>query len=142
MGLLNGREPGNPAEDRNPGSGFLDLYQSRQRCYGVRGITLTAQMPVLEKKKNKKGPYLFILERIAPDGTNLSAISRHWHLSHREEEIVRLLIADKSNKEMAATLGLSINTVKGYLKLLERKMGATSRCGIIARLLTGRNSSA
>ncbi len=42
---------------------------------------------------------------------------------------------------MATTLGLSLNTVKGYLKLLMRKLGVSSRTGIVARLFAARAAS-
>ncbi len=121
-----------------PGLGFIDLYQSRRRRYAVRGILLTDHPSASPKQANR---YLFILERIYPDELNLSLLSRQWGLNRREKEIVRLLFTDKSNKEMAHTLGISPNTFKGYLKLLMGKLGVGSRCGIIACLLTGRNPS-
>jgi hypothetical protein len=40
-----------------------------------------------------------------------------------------------SNKEIAHLLGLSLNSVKGYMKLLMRKLGVGSRTGIVASFL-------
>jgi len=120
-----------------PGLGFIDLYQSHRRRYAVRGILLSDH-PSTSPKPSR---YLFILERIYPDELNLSLLSRQWGLNRREKEIVRLIFTDKSNKEMAHTLGISPNTFKGYLKLLMAKLGVGSRSGIISCLLTGRNPS-
>ena len=53
----------------------------------------------------------------------------------REQEIVRLLLTGGGNKEIAHRLRLSENTIKGYMKLLMRKLGVNNRAGIIAALL-------
>ncbi len=120
------------------GAGFIDILQSRRRRYTVKGLVLSGQ-PSASQKQEKQ--YLFILERFNPDSVNLSMIFRQWNLNHREQDIARLLLADRSNKEIAHALGLSLNTVKGYMKLLMRKIGVNSRAGIIANFLTGRNPS-
>ncbi len=120
------------------GAGFIDILQSRRRRYTVEGIILSGQPSALQQQEKQ---YLFILERFNPDSVNLSMIFRQWNLNHREEDIARLLLADRSNKEIAHALGLSLNTVKGYMKLLMRKIGVNSRAGIIANFLTGRNPS-
>jgi len=120
------------------GTGFIDMLQSRRRRYTVKGIVLSGQPSALQQQEKQ---YLFILERFNPDSVNLSMIFRQWNLNHREEDIARLLLADRSNKEIAHALGLSLNTVKGYMKLLMRKLGVNSRAGIIANFLTGRNPS-
>ncbi len=62
-------------------------------------------------------------------------IFRRLNLSPREQEIVRMLLAGSSNKEIAGSLGISLNTVKGYMKLLSRKLGVNNRAGIIAAVL-------
>jgi DNA-binding CsgD family transcriptional regulator len=66
---------------------------------------------------------------------NLSMIFRNLNLNKREQEIVRLLLAGSVNKEIADSLGLSLNTIKGYMKLLTRKLGVNNRSGIIAAIL-------
>ena len=52
-----------------------------------------------------------------------------------EQELIYEILADKGNKEIADTLGLSLNTVKVYLKNLMRKLNVTSRSGIVSFLL-------
>ena len=116
------------------GASYIDLFQSYQRRYTVKGIVLSAR-PAASQKEERS--YLFILERFNPEVLNLTEVFRHWSLNPREQEIVRLILADKSNKEIATHLGLSLNTIKGYLKLLMRKVGVHSRGGILSILLTG-----
>jgi len=115
--------------------GHIDVLQSWRRKYTVRGILLSEQTPV---PKRKEKSYLFIIERFKPESLNLTEVFRQWNLNHREQEIVRLILGDCGNKEIAKHLSISINTVKGYMKLLMRKVGAHTRAGIISTLLTGR----
>lgn len=129
-------EQSGPGRKKDVGASFVDLYQSRRRRYAVTGVVLLDHASGSEKPESH---YLFMLERISPEGMNLQLISRQWKLSRREKEMVRLLLGDKSNKEIAHILGLSPHTVKGYLKLLMRRLGVSSRTGVIARLLTGRS---
>lgn len=89
---------------------FIDTLQSCRRQYGVRGMALINEP---SSSQAQDGHYLFILERVCPQNLNLSKIFRQWKLSGREQEIAKLLMDDRSNKEIARILGLSINTVKG-----------------------------
>ena len=111
---------------------YIDILQSWRRQYAVRGILLSERTST--SKRGKKS-YLFIIERVNPENLNLTEVFRQGNLNHREQEIVRLILADYGNKEIAKHLGISINTVKGYMKLLMRKVGVHTRAGIIAALL-------
>ncbi|HVB11328.1 MAG TPA: response regulator transcription factor, partial [Bacillota bacterium] len=48
-------------------------------------------------------------------------------LSTREEEVLRLLSRGATNKEIAAALDISENTVKAHLKSILRKLGVGNR---------------
>src|SRR5579872_5179360 len=48
-------------------------------------------------------------------------------LTHREREILALLADGLGNKQIAARLDISINTVKTHLEMLFDKLGASSR---------------
>jgi DNA-binding CsgD family transcriptional regulator len=112
---------------------FIELLKSGRRLYTVRGLVLSGRHHALQKSETR---FMFILDRICPDRVNFSLISRQWKLNNREQDIVRLLLEERSNKEIAHALGLSLNTIKGYMKLLMRKLGVSSRVGIITCLLT------
>lgn len=53
-------------------------------------------------------------------------------LSNREREILALLADGLGNKQIAARLGISTNTVKTHLELLFEKLGASSRAEAVA----------
>jgi DNA-binding NarL/FixJ family response regulator len=54
----------------------------------------------------------------------------------REEAIVTAILAAQSNKEIAASLGISEQSVKNRLTQLYRKLGVSSRLELMRRLLT------
>lgn len=53
-------------------------------------------------------------------------------LSRREEEILALLADGLVNKQIAARLGISTNTVKTHLELLFEKLDVTTRAEAVA----------
>jgi DNA-binding CsgD family transcriptional regulator len=119
-------------EERRSDTYFLEVIRSGQRKYMVKGMVLLGRRSADEQEIN----YLFLLERICPEKINMPLVARRWSLSQREQDIVRLLFADRGNKEISYLLGLSINTIKTYMKLLMRKLGVSSRAGIVSCLLT------
>lgn len=52
-------------------------------------------------------------------------------LSVREDQIVRLLLCGKQNREIANALSLSEKTVKGYMTLLMQKLKARNRLEVV-----------
>ncbi len=53
-------------------------------------------------------------------------------LTNREREILGLLADGLGNKQIAARLGISTNTVKTHLELLFEKLGVSSRAEAVA----------
>ena len=53
-------------------------------------------------------------------------------LSPREQEVLALLADGLVNKQIAARLGISTNTVKTHLELLFEKLGVTTRAEAVA----------
>src|SRR5436853_1546079 len=62
-------------------------------------------------------------------------ICHKYHLSRREGETVRFLIEGLTNKEIAARMGISPDTVKVFLRLAVMEMGVSSRRGIMSKLI-------
>lgn len=61
----------------------------------------------------------------APITAKLTRRMRVPELTPREQEVLRLLVVGKSNKELATILGLSGNTVKTHLTHLFTKLGVS-----------------
>lgn len=121
------------AEKENTNAYVLDTLKSDRRLYCIKGLRLSNHQPNQEAIGNR---FIFFMERMNTDDINLPLISRHFNLNKREQDIVQLLIKEKGNQEISQVLGLSLNTIKSYLKILMRKLGVTSRAGIISCLLT------
>jgi len=58
--------------------------------------------------------------------------SANTALSRREQEVLALLADGLVNKQIAARLGISTNTVKTHLELLFEKLGVTTRAEAVA----------
>ena len=52
---------------------------------------------------------------------------RYPRLTHREHDVLRLLLLGLSNKVLAARMGISPETIKTHVKALLRKLNATNR---------------
>jgi DNA-binding NarL/FixJ family response regulator len=57
------------------------------------------------------------------------------HLTDRELDVLRLVVAGLRNKEIAARLGISENTVKFHLRNILDKLHAQSRAEVVARAM-------
>jgi LuxR family maltose regulon positive regulatory protein len=56
-----------------------------------------------------------------------------WELSERELAVLRLLASKLSQREIAAELYVSFNTVKTHTRAIFRKLGAATRAEAVAR---------
>jgi LuxR family transcriptional regulator, maltose regulon positive regulatory protein len=57
----------------------------------------------------------------------------YWELSARELEVLRLLPSRLSQREIAAELYVSFNTIRTHTRVIFRKLGVTSRAEAVAR---------
>ncbi|MBZ5628258.1 MAG: helix-turn-helix transcriptional regulator [Acidobacteriia bacterium] len=103
--------------------------KSGRRTYSCRTFMLDG---------NGNGPeaavVVVVLERGVSGACALSRVSEQFRLTHREREVVSQLLQGLSNKEMAERLGISINTVKAFLRLVMLKMEVSSRAAITSKI--------
>ncbi|HOB35709.1 MAG TPA: LuxR C-terminal-related transcriptional regulator, partial [Bacillota bacterium] len=52
-------------------------------------------------------------------------------LTARETEVLELIARGMSNKEIADQLGITLNTVKGYIKIIYDKLGEHRRVQVV-----------
>lgn len=83
------------------------------------------------------GTELVLIARAAPAMTprasgRVANDTSSTTLSRREHEILALLADGLVNKQIAARLGISTNTVKTHLELLFEKLGVTTRAEAVA----------
>jgi DNA-binding NarL/FixJ family response regulator len=60
----------------------------------------------------------------------------------REKQVLELLVAARSNKEIAVTLGIEERTVKAHVAKLMRKVGVKSRVALSVHAITNSMVSA
>ena len=66
-----------------------------------------------------------------------TARARVAGLNGRELAVVRMLDVGRSNQQIARELGVTVNTVKWYLKNIYAKLGATSRAEAVSSARRG-----
>ena len=95
----------------------------------VRRKTASAVLPLPSASLNAISNKEKHLQRL------LLQTSQEFHLTNREQEVLKLLIMGLTNKEMADRMGISANTVKAFVHLVMLKMGTSGRSGIVAKVL-------
>lgn len=58
-------------------------------------------------------------------------------LTDRQSDIIKLIAAGYTDKELARQLGISSGTLRTYLDRLFRRFGVRSRAALVARWLRG-----
>jgi len=67
-------------------------------------------------------------------GVERDAFRHRYRLSNREAQVVELVLRGHGNVAIAATLGVSVGTVKKHLTHIFDKIGVDSRTQLISRL--------
>ena len=67
------------------------------------------------------------------------AVPSAWNLSAREEEVALLVSQGLSNKEVAAELFISLNTVKTHMRAIFEKSGCRSRFALMSAIASERS---
>jgi DNA-binding NarL/FixJ family response regulator len=75
-------------------------------------------------------------------GSDASASGSRPHLTAREDQVLKLLLMARSNREIASELGIEERTVKAHVGKLMRKIGAENRIELSMRALHGSYSPA
>jgi len=74
------------------------------------------------------------LEKAAAGTDSLEDVAERYNLTEREREVLVGVAKGLRTKELAASLSISPNTVKAFLRLVMIKMGAPSRAGIVSKI--------
>jgi DNA-binding CsgD family transcriptional regulator len=107
---------------------YYRTFRSGQRTYGV-------QLFWLNHQPNGDPPLVAAMfERVNPSRLELHYTRRRFGLSPRERDVIHALVTGLSDKEIAARLGLSCETVRYYLKRIRAKLCVSTRTAIINKL--------
>ena len=74
-------------------------------------------------------------------GLDLQKIKGLFRLSKREADVVEELVSGGTDKEIARQLGISVETVRAYLKSVRAKLGVSTRTAIVSAVHNLRNGS-
>jgi DNA-binding CsgD family transcriptional regulator len=107
-------------------------FQSGRRRYVCRLFTL--EWPGSTTNGTSVG---LLLERRRSAQLSIRHLCRKHNLSPRECQAVELLMEGLANKEIAARMLISPNTLKVFFRLAMLKMGATSRSGMMSKFING-----
>ena len=99
----------------------------------------------------KPAPPKLLLERVraaldidrqarAGSTARAAVMERLAHLTPREREVMELLIAGKTSKEIAAVLHVSVRTVEGHRRLVLSKMDVSSATQLVRTVLSARDA--
>jgi DNA-binding CsgD family transcriptional regulator len=104
-------------------------FKSGRRRYVSKFFVL---VPGAEKSGHASAGIL--LERAAPRVMDVSAVSRQFGLTRREEQTVELLTLGLTSKEIASRMNISPNTVKAFFRMVMTKMAVSTRSGIVGKI--------
>ncbi len=78
------------------------------------------------------GSVAIVLERHREASSAFArAASQQFHLTEREQQVVEFLIRGLTNKEIAARMQISPNTVRAFVRMVMGKLGISTRSGIV-----------
>lgn len=84
------------------------------------------------------GPAVLVqVERLTPEQPSLPALRERWGLTRQEARVARLLARGRTNRQIAATLGIRETTARHYTEAVFQKLGVHSRAEAAARILGG-----
>lgn len=114
------------------------VQELRDLAGGAKVIVLTGSGPSYRQEALDHGADLFLGKEAASDVIVEATVRLvSWEdrvpqgvLTEREQDVARLVSSGRSNKEIAETLGISLNTVKTHLKHIVTKLDVRDRVGV------------
>ena len=86
-----------------------------------------------------QGSVAVLLERSSAGSFSLGLVSQKFHLTSREQEVLRHLLVGRTTKEIATGMEISPHTVKAFLRMIMVKMGVSNRSAIVGKAFTARD---
>lgn len=122
---------------------IADVLREWRASAGERTDRISTALPgLLLRSMHLDGPQGWTALLLEPVATreHLEAASRHFRLSPREIDVLRLLLAGESASEIAQRLAIGECTVGDYIKRLFAKTRVRNRSEMIAKILGWRVS--
>jgi DNA-binding CsgD family transcriptional regulator len=117
----------------------LAKVQSARRTYLCRSFPLDLPDNHNNHNNGQLGKLTIVMiERKSHESVTIAEISERFGLTAREQETVQFLREGFTSKEIAQRMNISPNTVKAFIRLVMVKMGASTRSGIVGKILCPR----
>ena len=78
---------------------------------------------------------LVVISQLEPADLAVARQLRDWPLTPREKQLVVASTRELSHRELAAEMGCTVGTLKGYVNALHAKLGVDSRDELLNLLL-------
>jgi DNA-binding CsgD family transcriptional regulator len=114
---------------------LVSEFQSGRRRYQCRAYRLGTQV---NGNGNGDASVAVILERFSTGSLTLGQVGYRFHLTIREQEVLKHLLVGRTTKEIASGMEISPHTVKTFLRMIMVKMGVSTRSGIVGKAFTTR----
>ena len=110
----------------------IALFSTQDATYCCRGFTLDGD----ERSVKKTFHIMMLIEKVSQHRQiDLEKLKRRFELTTRQMEIVRHLFSGFTNRQIADTLCVSEDTIKGHLKHIMRRLQVNSRTEILSMIL-------
>ena len=92
--------------------------------------------PIYDLNDSASGNYLcFVFDLNQQSSVAKANLQKTYHLTRAETRLVEQLLMGKTPAEAAEQLGVTIHTVRTYLKRLYQKLGVKSQATLVSKLL-------
>jgi DNA-binding CsgD family transcriptional regulator len=88
-------------------------------------------LPMVRRSRRQGSTYAVT---VRSSGADVQAFRRRYRLSAREGQITALILRGLGNREIAQSLGISVETAKKHLSRIFDKVGVDSRAQLMAKL--------
>jgi DNA-binding NarL/FixJ family response regulator len=116
----------------------LELMQEGVKAYGNVYMHPTHILSAIESLKEEKiwiyPDFLALLIGSNKEKSTKDIDEKLDSLSHREAEIAKLILDGLTNKEIASTLDIAVNTIKNHTKNIYAKLNVTDRLSLFSFL--------
>ncbi len=122
----------NGSSSANPHDSQIE-FTSGRRQYACLSIPLTES----PNRRPAGAAVAIVLERSGAASYAVAQVSERFRLTGREREVVEFLIQGLTNKEIAARMKISPNTVRAFVRMVMGRLGISTRSGIVGVVFRG-----
>jgi DNA-binding NarL/FixJ family response regulator len=115
----------------SPGAAPANFFSGRRR-YVCHPVTLESIAPA----SSRRTVAAFLLERFSQGPITTPGFAERYRLSPRERETCEYLKRGLKTREIAERMQVSPNTIKQFIRAVGDKVGASTRSGIVGKVMS------